>query len=75
MPALDFKGKQFVYSHHLSVPFRDLVMNADGASRTRLIQNSFLDSFPARSPDGSRIAFAYGRAGGTYINALNARRN
>lgn len=24
MPSLDFKGKQFVYSHHLSVPFREL---------------------------------------------------
>jgi len=24
MPTLDFKGKPFVYSHHLSVPFRGL---------------------------------------------------
>lgn len=24
MPSLDFKGKQFVYAHHLSVPFRQL---------------------------------------------------
>ena len=24
MPTLEFKGKQFVYSHHLSVPFREL---------------------------------------------------
>ena len=24
MPILDFKGKQFVYTHHLSVPFRTL---------------------------------------------------
>ena len=29
MPTLDFKGKQFVYSHHLSVPFRELVVDAD----------------------------------------------
>ena len=29
MPSLDFKGKQFVYSHHLSVPFRELVVDAD----------------------------------------------
>lgn len=27
MPSLDFKGKQFVYSHHLSVPFRELVID------------------------------------------------
>ena len=26
MPTLDFKGKQFVYSHHHSVPFRELVV-------------------------------------------------
>ncbi len=28
MPTLDFKGKQFVYSHHLSVPFRELLVDA-----------------------------------------------
>ena len=27
MPMLEFKGKPFVYSHHLSVPFRELVLN------------------------------------------------
>ena len=26
MPTIEFKGKQFVYSHHLSVPFRELVV-------------------------------------------------
>ena len=25
MPTLEFKGKPFVYSHHLSVPFRELI--------------------------------------------------
>src|SRR5215204_1841122 len=29
MPTLDFKGKPFVYSHHLSVPFRELVVDAE----------------------------------------------
>ena len=28
MPTLDFKGKQFVHSHHLSVPFRALEVEA-----------------------------------------------
>lgn len=28
MPTLDFKGKPFVYSHHLSVPYRELVVDA-----------------------------------------------
>lgn len=27
MPSLDFKGKQFVYAHHLSVPFKQLDFN------------------------------------------------
>lgn len=29
MPTLDFKGKQFVYAHHLSVPFKQLNIVAD----------------------------------------------
>lgn len=28
MPVLDFKGKQFVYAHHLGVPFRQLDIDA-----------------------------------------------
>lgn len=28
MPSLEFKGKQFVYSHHLGVPFRELQVDA-----------------------------------------------
>lgn len=28
MPTLDFKGKQFVYTHHLSVPFRTLEIDS-----------------------------------------------
>jgi len=28
MPTLDFKGKSFIYAHHLSVPFRELVVDA-----------------------------------------------
>ena len=29
MPTLDFKGKQFIYGHHLTVPVRTLEINAD----------------------------------------------
>lgn len=29
MTELTFKGKEFVYNHHLSVPFRPLVSHAD----------------------------------------------
>ncbi|MCX6900870.1 MAG: site-specific DNA-methyltransferase [Verrucomicrobia bacterium] len=28
MPTLDFKGKSFIYTHHLSVPFRELLVDA-----------------------------------------------
>jgi adenine-specific DNA-methyltransferase len=28
VPELQFKGKEFVYNHHLTVPFRPLEMNA-----------------------------------------------
>ena|ERR1700687_2977079 len=28
MPELQFKGKEFVYNHHLTVPYRPLVMDA-----------------------------------------------
>ena len=28
MPTLDFKGKQFVYAHHLTVPFQQLTVDA-----------------------------------------------
>ena len=28
MPTLDFNGKQFIYSHHLTVPFRTLEVDA-----------------------------------------------
>jgi hypothetical protein len=27
MPTLEFKGKPFVYSHHFSVPFREMVID------------------------------------------------
>lgn len=29
MPTLEFKGKSFVYAHHLGVPFRELVIDAE----------------------------------------------
>jgi adenine-specific DNA-methyltransferase len=29
VPTLEFKGKPFVYSHHLSVPFRELRTDAE----------------------------------------------
>lgn len=26
MPSLDFKGKSFIYTHHLGVPYRELIV-------------------------------------------------
>ena len=28
MPSLDFKGKSFIYTHHLGVPYRELLVDA-----------------------------------------------
>ncbi|MCY4109267.1 MAG: hypothetical protein OXG11_09585 [Chloroflexi bacterium] len=28
MPTLDFKGKQYIYAHHLTVPYRPLLPDA-----------------------------------------------
>lgn len=40
MPELQFKGKEFVYNHHLTVPFRPLEMHADkGIGDARLDGN------------------------------------
>ncbi len=37
MPTLDFKGKQFIYAHHLTVPFRTLEIDKD---KSHTIENS-----------------------------------
>ena len=29
MPSLEFKGKQHIYAHHLTVPYRPLVKDAE----------------------------------------------
>ena len=29
MPTLEFKGKQHIYAHHLTVPYRPLVSDVD----------------------------------------------
>ena len=44
MPALNFKGKSAVYSHHLGVPFRPLIIDAKKSLTTQLkTEPSFLD--------------------------------
>ncbi len=48
------------------------VMNADGASQTRLTTAPGQDSWPAWSPDGSRIAFSSERDGNPEIYVMDA---
>lgn len=48
-------------------------MNADGSNQTRLTENTFQDSLPSWSPDGSKIAFTTNRDGGDFeIYVMNA---
>ena len=32
MPSLEFKGKQHIYAHHLTVPYRPLVLTTTARS-------------------------------------------
>jgi Tol biopolymer transport system component len=48
------------------------VTNADGSGVTRLTHDSASDVEATWSPDGSKIAFASGTAGGSQIDVMNA---
>ena len=56
MPTLDFKGKQHIYAHHLTVPYRPLVPDADrsldpaGADDNLIIQGDNLHALKALLP-------------------------
>ena len=56
MPTLDFKGKQHIYAHHLTVPYRPLVpdvdrsLNADGADDNLVIHGDNLHALKALLP-------------------------
>ena len=56
MPTLEFKGKQHIYAHHLTVPYRPLVpdddrsLNADGADDNLIIHGDNLDALKALLP-------------------------
>ena len=47
------------------------VMNADGTHQTRLTNNTFVDTHPAWSPDGTKIAFSSTRSGTPQIWVMN----
>ena len=48
------------------------VMNPDGTGQTNLSNNSFDDSVPAWSPDGTKIAFVSTRDGNEEVYVMNA---
>jgi TolB protein len=47
-------------------------MNADGSDVKKLTDGDGIDSWPAWSPDGKRIAFVTNRAGNFDIHIINA---
>ena len=66
MPTLDFKGKQHVYAHHLTVPHRPLIPNAArslnpaGADDNLVIHGDNLDALKALLPRfASRLKCIY----------------
>ena len=56
MPTLEFKGKQHIYAHHLTVPYRPLVpdtarsLNPDGADDNLIIHGDNLHALKALLP-------------------------
>ena len=56
MPVLDFKGKQHIYAHHMTVPYRPLIpdagrsLNPAGADDNLVIHGDNLDALKALLP-------------------------
>ncbi len=78
MPELHFKGKEFVYNHHLTVPFRPLVAQPDkscGDDPTWIFSSRAMPRSACRWPNASPPAT---RASGIWYSPLPAtcrRRN
>ena len=57
MPALEFKGKQHIYAHHLTVPYRPLVTDAAKSLNSVALTPSLADpGSTSRSTGMSEIA-------------------
>ena len=52
MPTLDFKGKQHIYAHHLTVPYRPLVVDEEKsvmADGPNVLSGDVQESSPVQS--------------------------
>ena len=86
MPTLDFKGKQHIYAHHLTVPYRPLVLDADrslnpaGADDNLIIHGDNLHALKALLPRyAGRVKCIYidppyntGNEGWSYNDRVNS---
>ena len=61
MPSLEFKGKQHIYAHHLTVPYRPLVpdpnrsLNPADADDNLIIHGDNLNALNPESTEGVGI--------------------
>ena len=65
MPSLDFKGKQFIHSHHLSVPFRELVVDPKRSFPTKGKKPSLDDNLIIRGDNLEGLKALLPRYAGT----------
>ena len=86
MPTLDFKGKQHIYAHHLTVPYRPLVpdpkrsLKAKGADGNLIIHGDNLEALKALIPRyAGRVKCVYidppyntGNEGWSYNDKVNS---
>ena len=86
MPTLEFKGKQHIYAHHLTVPYRPLVpdparsLNPDGADDNLIIHGDNLHALKALLPRyAGRVKCIYidppyntGNEGWVYSDQVNS---
>ena len=86
MPTLDFKGKQHIYAHHLTVPYRPLIpdsarsLNAGSDEGNLIIHGDNLDALKALLPRyAGRVKCVYidppyntGNEGWSYNDKVNS---
>ena len=46
MPTLDFRGKQHIYAHHLTVPHRPLIVDASKSESSHVSSGGGVKPYP-----------------------------